>query len=269
MRRWIAQTCTLICIAAAPLCADSDLVDQAIEEAIAQHDEQAFTLFLQALEEPVTGGAVPEEKELALYEEALARYLNPEGKRSAEVADEILSTYQPIVANRPEYTLLNLLVATAYANKQDYETFFWELHRSYEQHPNHYLIDRTKAILNLRLMERARGVVERENYRKKVIEHLTNATKKYPADLTLTRMILSLGTPEEKEGVVRETLSRIVSKNIRLPRSDIFPYVKDAAAIHEFDLAQQLIDRALEWYRYSRSINSAQKYLDQKRKQHG
>jgi len=266
MRRWI----TLLVIAlSSNLFGSIELVDEAIAEARAQHQEKAFEIFLKALETPVSANNKVDSKERTLFLEGLELYLNPEGIRPELLAEEILESYQPVTANHPEYTLLNFIVASAYANKKEYDTFFWEFYRSYQNHPAHYLVDKTKAILHLRLMEQARLPVDREKHRQQVVAYLRNAAEKYPADLTLYRMILSLGTKEEKEGILKQSLTRILEENIRIPRGDVFPYVKDAVVLGEFELAQALIDRALEWYRYSRSINAAQKYLDQHRKHHG
>jgi hypothetical protein len=257
---------TLLALAiASGLFGSSELVDQAVEEAKVQHQERAFTLFLEALETPCVGGKESDPKEEVLYQEALELYLNSDGKRPDLVAEQVLETYEPITQNRQEYTKLNFLTAMAYANTKQYVLFFSEFYRSYQDHPDHYLVDKARSILSLRLMERARLPLERERLRKQVIVHLKAAVNKYAGDLMLNRMILSLGRSEERVGIIKNSLSQILEQNIRIPRSDVFLYVKDAAAVGEYEIAQSLIDRALSWYRYSRAINAAQKYLDLRR----
>jgi hypothetical protein len=47
-------------------------------------------------------------------------------------------------------------------------------------------------------------------------------------------------------------------------RGDIAFYVQQAVSINEIELAQKFIDKATEWYQYSRTIKSAQQYLKNK-----
>ncbi len=266
MARWILS---LMLVTGVSLQADQTLVEDAIMEVHAQHMEKAHSLFLEALTSTQPSEQPADPKDQMLYEEALSLYLNPENRTPKEVAEQIIETYDPVVTAHPTYTLLSLIVANAHANIGETDKFFSLFYRAFQAHPTHYLVDKTRAVLHLRLMERCRYPIEREKLRQKVITSLKEAVDKYPGDLSLYRMISSLGTAEEKEGVLKKALQHILASDIAIPRTDIFPYVRDASGMGEYDLAQGLIDRAHKWYRYSRSIKAAQKYLDQQRQDHG
>lgn len=79
-------------------------------------------------------------------------------------------------------------------------------------------------------------------------------------------MILGFTTEENKAAMLRTYLNKIIDQNIVLSRIDIPYYVEIAIAFEEYDLAQKFLDKAKDWYAYSRVVNVAQQRLDEGRK---
>ena len=71
---------------------------------------------------------------------------------------------------------------------------------------------------------------------------------------------------EERQQAIMTYLPRMIDQNIIIPRCDIFFYVRQAIAIQQPELAQRLIDKAREWYQYSKAIEQSQQYLDRNKR---
>ena len=115
----------------------------------------------------------------------------------------------------------------------------------------------------MKIFERARTLDARAKQRSEIVRHLTKAMNKYPQDISLYRMALTFADSKEKPRVVVVSLKKIIDHNMMVPRTDIVFYVRESVAAGQTDLAKDFIAKAKEWYQYSRSINTAEHYLEQ------
>lgn len=231
-----------------------------------QNQEKAFSTFLQAIESANAKDRPPNPEDTKLYAEALAVYLDPHAQSTKETAAALLEKYGPIVKEHPEFTQLAFLVGASYANAGQFTDFFDMFYRSYSAAPHHYLAYKTKAIIHIKLFERAGTPEAKDIQRQKIIDELLQAMEIYPQDHTLYKMVIAFSPDKQKGEVVNRSLKKIIDNNMMIPRTDIGFYVEEAIKTQQFDSAQQLLDKAREWYQYSRIINTAQEILDQQRK---
>lgn len=94
----------------------------------------------------------------------------------------------------------------------------------------------------------------------------TKTSSHSPQDHSLYKMLIAFAPVAQKSEVVKVSLKKNVDENIVIPRTDVGFYVDEAVNVQQFDSAQQLINKAREWYRFSRIINAAQECLDQQKK---
>lgn len=231
-----------------------------------QNQNKSIEIFLDILNSPVNNPeSVITPEEQPLYDAAYQKYSNNQSGPLPENLQEIIEAYAPQIKAHPDYTLLSYIVALAYANMGIFQEFYPLFYQAYIHHPRHYLVEKTKAILNLKLFESAAIPAEKAVYRERAAQHLKQAINLYPQDVTLYKMVIALSSEPEKGEVIEYAINQIISQDIAVPRHDILFYVAQAADAKLNLLAQKFIDKAKIWYPYSRAINNAQEYLDQKR----
>ncbi len=231
-----------------------------------QNLEKAFSLYLEAIDAmPTSPGHQPSPEEVTVYESALKVYLDPEDSSPADVAKNVKRQFATALAEHPDYYLLGFLFAAADANLGQYAQFFDLFARSYPHYPDHYLVYKTKAILQIKLFERARTPQEREVHQKKIEELLAKAIERNPNDKSLYKVIIGFSCDQDKPKIVTEYLNRIIASNMIVPRGDIPFFVQSAVEVKEFELAQHFLNKAREWYPVSRVLDTAQHYLDRKK----
>ena len=73
--------------------------------------------------------------------------------------------------------------------------------------------------------------------------------------------------PTKKTSLVHSALGKITSDPgaVVIPRSEVLFFVKEAAAVGEWDLAEKLLSQCLERYPSSRVVKTAQDYLQERR----
>lgn len=231
-----------------------------------QEHEKAFKTFLEAL-------ALLDKKETAplsneenkVYQAALKVYLDKAGLTPHETAEKILNDFGSVYDQNRSYHHLGYFIALSYANLGQYDRFFEEFYKSYVEDPQHFLAFKAKAALHIKLFERAKVDSEREEQRQWIVKYAEQAVALQPQDSSLYRMILGF-TPDSSKGVVlRAYLNKIIDQNIVIARIDIPYYVEIAIAFQDYDLGQAFLNKAKEWYAYSRVIDVAQQHLDEKR----
>jgi len=239
------------------------MVEQAVVYYKDQHRKEAFQVYLQALEQTLPQcqepTVAPEDR--FFYEEGLKIALDPE-RSAREAGVEIRRRYAPKIALHDEYYLTNFLVASAYANLGMFEEFFSRFYHSYQQHPDSFLAYKAKAILHIKLYERARTPAEKEMERCAILENMDRALEKYPLDSSLYKLMVVFASDQQRSQVLKRSLQRIIQDNIVIPRRVVYFYVQSAVATNQLTLPQQFIDKAREWYHYSRSLVAAQQLVD-------
>ncbi len=228
-----------------------------------QEVEKAFLIYLSALDNAPLAPPPPfSEAEQALYARALKEYLDHPGSAASQTARRMLEEYAPHMAKHPEYYHLNLLLAAAYANIGEFADFFRTFYHSYPHLSTSYMAYKTKAILHLKLFERARSAQEKEKQRKALIENVESASALNHADTALYRLIIAFATPAEKPGQTKAVLNKIVNENIIVPRADIFFYAQQAIENQQFELAQRFVNAARQWYAHSKQVDAAQNFIN-------
>lgn len=226
--------------------------------------EKAFQVFLEALDTaPLQTSPSISEEEKCLYDEALKTYLDQSNVSIAETANIILKKYASTVSQHPDYYSLKLVVAMAKANLSRFDEFFIDFYDAYQRLPQHHLSHKTKAILHIKLFERVKNQEEKQFHRERILEWTEKSMDLYPADRSLYKMAIAFSPDEEsRRQAIVKFLPRIIDQNIIIPRCDLLFYVKQAVAVGQAKLAQRLIDKAREWYHYSKILEQAQGYVD-------
>lgn len=230
-----------------------------------QEHERAFATFLEALKEAKTHQFPIASNESQSYHLALKMYLENGGQLPEETAQKIVNEYGSIYEKNPQFHHLGYILAVSYANLGHYDQFFQEFYKSYLNDPDHFLAFKTKATLHVKLFERAKTEAQREEQRTFILYNAQRAVELQPQDSSLYRMILAF-TPEESKAKVLSTyLNKIIENSIVVPRIDILYYIEIAIAFEQYDLAQTFLNKAKDWYTYSRVIKLAQQHLDEKK----
>lgn len=230
-----------------------------------QEQERAFRLYLDLLDMPTSLPPYqPSAADERLYSAALKIYLSHNPPR--ENAEEIKRIYEQQLKDHPDYLWLGFLLSAAYANLGEFDKFFLTFYLSYQRNPDHYLAYKTKAALHIKLMERARTGDERAAQQEAIVRNAIAASEHNPHDTALYKLILTFTKEENKPAIVDTYLHKIIDNNIVISRSDIAFYVQQAVAADRRDLAQQFINKAREWYAFSKVIDAAQQYLDQNKR---
>lgn len=230
-----------------------------------QNQEEAFKTFLKALDHAqiVHIGPMSQEEE-ALYKEALKIYLNPRAESPQEISEALIEMYSGILKNHPEYYHLGYLIALSYANLNKFDRFFELFYPSYERLKDHFLAYKTKAILHIKLLERAKTPEEKEYERKIILELLQKAKETYGKDLSLYKMQINFSDDKDKSLVIQKNVQELIAENKPIPRADLPFYFDQLLAYGQIDLAKQFLLKSREWYPYSRTLDAAQELIDRK-----
>lgn len=229
-----------------------------------QDQEKAFQVFLEALETAPTKMAAPaSDEEKTLYAEALKIYLDQSSVSIEGTASTILEKYGSLAADHPDYHTLKLLVSMAKANLSQFDDFFIDFYESYQYLPDHHLSYKTRAILHIKLYERARTKECKDLHRDRILALTEKSLERYRSDRSLYKVMIAFSADyDSRRHSIMTFLPMIIDQNVIIPRCDILFYVKQAIAIQHPELAQRLIDKAREWYQYSKAIEQAQHYID-------
>lgn len=155
--------------------------------------------------------------------------------------------------------------ALAAAENGQLDTFFTQFYDCYCADREHYLAYKTRALLHHRLMERARESAKRDQQRQLALQATQQAIQRFSNDLSLYQMSLRLASSNEKSGLVQSALGKITRDSLVVPRHDILFYVKEAVSVHEWQLAEQFLASAQQWYPASRIVAQANQYLQERR----
>lgn len=235
-----------------------------------QDREKAIQTFLEALKsaEHSEEEYSLSDEERALYDEALAVYVGGVNRKTSDIAKELRERYSNIVDQHEDYYMLNFLLAVASANLNDFDDFFDRFYRSYVVFPESYMAYKTQGILYLMLWERAKTPSERQYYRHYVMDNLRQALSKNDQDITLYKLLIVMSDDKDKKQALNTYLTMLLNINLMIPRLDVYYYVSEAVDCKEHDLARQVIDKAGEWYEYSRAVVEAEQILKQAEEEH-
>jgi tetratricopeptide (TPR) repeat protein len=232
-----------------------------------QEIERAFSCFLEALKRVSQKPPLPmSQEERAIYEPALQDYLAHVSLDPTRAGRELLERYGQVASKQPSYLHLNFLIATAYANVGEYDQFFDRFYRSYPYLRESFLAYKTQGILYLRLAQRNTVKEERLAYQKEAFQYLRKALEQNTQEASLYKILIMLAKDKKDEAQVSGYLHQIVDCNVPIPRGDIYLYVKEAVDLEAFEIAQIVIDQGRTRYDYSKAIEAAQEYLNQRLK---
>lgn len=233
-----------------------------------QEHEKAFEIFLEALEQTkVNEPARLSEEESQAYALALKIYVDHAGLTPEETAQKIAHEFKATFEKNPNFYHLGYILAMGYANLGRYDHFFNTFYQSYRNDPKHFLAFKAKAALHVKLFERAKTEEQRQKERRLIINNAEQAAALQPADSSLYRMILGFTPDDSKAAVLSMYLNKIIDQNIVISRIDIPYYAEIAIAFEQYALAQKFLDKAKEWYAYSRVITVAQQRLNDRHPQ--
>jgi hypothetical protein len=215
-----------------------------------QDQEGAFRGYVELLSEVDSVESRMTKEEEEVYGRALDIYLK-ERVGGARKIDELFSA---VIEAHPDWAHLGFVVAAAKGNLGEFPSFFELFYNSYRADPNHFLASKIKAVLHIKLFERARWVEERERQREEVLKALHAAEKAFPGDYSLYEMEIGFTRPEKKEEIKREILNKILELSIIPPRADTLYFVKMAISLRDKELIDRWMQRAKKGYPNSRSL---------------
>jgi|GEM_PF-1744511 len=224
-----------------------------------QDDVKAFSSYLKALEAVQEEPSVVTEEEKTVFEEGLALYLSSSFATPRDEAIELAKRFGPIVDEHPDWRLVNFLVASAHANLGMFDDFFERFFTSYKSFPNHFLAHKIKGMLHIKIAERLSDESERERERMQATACFKKAVLANDQDFSLYKMIVALSG--DKRAALVSTLENFIAKDVAIPRRDIYFYVEQALAVDEGPLAQAFVEKAVQWYPVSRSVEAAKELL--------
>ncbi len=216
--------------------------------------DASFKHFLYALDH-----AEPKERwTFDSCKEALDFYLSQSGSDPIALATEMLKRY-----NENSSKELGFILSIAYANIGDYDSFFSLFFEAYPHLCDSFLANKTRGILSLRVMQSQNDPKVCAEFREKALEYLTIALEQNKYDATLYKVLIFLAKDEKNDALVSTYLHKMVESGVKMSRSDIYLYVREAVALDECTLARQIVDQAKQHYEYSRAITAAEEYLNQ------
>lgn len=220
-----------------------------------QNQERAFSVFIEALNEiPPAQPSVLLMDEKPYYDAALSLYLNHRPEEAKNFGQKIRDTYLPLVKQHPNWTKLPFLVALADANLSDFEHFFDLFYFAYKNDSTHFLALKTKAILHIKLFERAKTPGDRERQREIILKLLDQAERAYPQDFSLYRLEIAYATPEKKSLVKQHVLNKILALTMIPSRVDTLYFAKLAQESDDVELKNRWFSATKKWYPGSRSL---------------
>lgn len=230
-----------------------------------QDDVAAFSRYVDALDAVIPG----EEPEISAaekeqYDEALSLYLDPSFSSPREMAMKLREKYASVMTDHPDYRMLNFFITTVYANLGMFDQFFDQFFNSYKAHPNCYLAQKIKGVVHIKLFERLNDATARNQQRQQALRHFQRAQELNPHDPNLSKLLIGFSDPNDRTAAIKQQLTHLIQTNVRVPRTDIHYYVQEAIRAELYELAKQFLERAKEWYQFSRVIESAEKLLDRK-----
>lgn len=229
-----------------------------------QDFERAIQTFLKSLEGINSNSSITPNEQI-LYDKALAEYLEHGASTAQQAAQHILEKYQKTLDEHPDYHLIEFLVAASYANMGRFDQFFDHFYTAYLHHSDHYFAYKTKAVLHIKLLERARTDAERRAQRTEILKNIHLAMQRYPQDHSLYKLLIHFSDQEKLHETVTKVLQKIIEKNIVVPRSDIAYYVRKALDVGERGLAKTFVEKAQDWYKYSRALETAENMIKQEK----
>lgn len=242
----------------ANIASNHNLVETAKSHYTTQQQEEAFKLFLQALAgTSVQNDSIFSDSEQALYEQAFQIYSSKGWQHCYETDEHLIQDFEPLIKEHPDYYRLGYIVAAAYANQGHFNKFFDLFFICYQNCPNHYLAHKSKAILYLKLFQRALPGPEKEIYRASLQEQLRQAAARYPADTSLYKLQIGYAPEGLKAKIIAECVQAIIAHNAIIPRCDLSFFLDEVLHLEDVQLTQAFLFKAKEWYQFSRIINEA------------
>lgn len=239
-----------------------------------QNHEMAFKTFLEALNAvpAVTAEPMPSLNDKSLYDQALKIYLDPRERDPSAMSERIRDVYGGVIRLHPEYLNLAYLVASSEANLGDYTDFFDLFFRSYKALPAHFLAEKTKGVLHIKLYERAKTAPEKEIERTYIFEAFQKAKELFPQDASLYRLQIAYAPNNIKLKILEQNLKEIIDHDRVIPRSDLSFYFNQLLEYGQYPLAKEFLEKARKWYPYSRTLAAAGEMIESrlnKKENHG
>lgn len=228
-----------------------------------QQEEEAFKTYIKCLEKAkAPSNKAPSSKtmstrEKAAYDELLALYVVN--------APELESKLTATLSSHPDYHHVQFFLASASANARRYEPFFYLFYQSYCSYPDSHMSFKTQGVIASLILQRAKSPEEKEVWRRQALTSLGHALEICPQDTGLHKMLVYTASEKEKVQVLQLVFRKIVESDTKIARSEIPFYINHALSVKEFELAEQLLDKAKTWYEYSRIIQEMQDLIANKK----
>lgn len=234
-----------------------------------QEEVRAFLSYLEGIEKlprPATPHQIDPE-ETPHYKKALEIYFDHAGSSAVkEQAMRLSNEFEALIEEHPQYTRIKFLVAASKANLGFFDQFFNLFYQTETLDPDHWLSAKIRGLLHIKLFERLSDPTARQFHQRAAHLLLKEALQKSVAanevDMALYKMVIASAPEEDKETLV-VLVKQLIAGKEPVPRHDLAFYIRILIDRHERDLAQSFINRAKEWYGYSRAVMIAEQHLQE------
>src|SRR5207237_897162 len=110
----------------------------------------------------------------------------------------------------PDYLYIQFLLAAKSANQKKFEEFFFFFYQSYISHPECYMAYKSQGVLASLLLQRTRGLEQKQEWRKEALSYFRRASKEMPQDIGLYKMLICTANGEEKKENVTFAIENII-----------------------------------------------------------
>lgn len=242
-------------------------LDLALAHLAEQELESAITYFFSALHSmPLDSQYVMGAEEKLIFDEAFSFYVQEGVNEPQETAKKLIDKWGDQIKQHQEWHSLKMLIATAYANLEQFDRFFRLFYQAYPHDCQSYLSLKTQGILLLRLSMVAKDEGRRGTLKREAVHRLREALNKYKKDPTLYRLLFHFAKEMKEIKEQISLLEEMVNNRIVIPRSDLYFYVKEACDLGDIALAEKIVTYAEELYEYSRGLTAARDYVKQRKR---
>jgi tetratricopeptide (TPR) repeat protein len=237
------------------------LVEKAKLLFVNQQQFEAQETFLEALENSSAIHERESEQESACVQELLPVY--EASISSPEALQKLIDEATSHLSRHPNCVAVGFYVALGYANKGQFVPFFDRFFQAWVRRSDNFLAWKARGVLHLRLYEAATNESKRNFHRQQAVICLSEAFIRQPQDVSLLLKLLFILPPQERGEFLRKVVDQLVLVKNPPRRTECFCFIEQAIDLGAVTQAKRLIDKAREWYPYSRALNELSDKLEQ------
>jgi len=174
--------------------------------------------------------------------------------QSQEATKRLITSARKLLEEFPTSSSLYYYLSVAYANQQDFISFFDAFYEGWIRDSNQFLAWKTRGVLHLRLFESTADPQEKSFHQNQAVRCLEEAFICQPDDLSLLMKMLFLLPFERRKEYLQKMYGHLLRLSNPPARYEFFYFIEQALELESLDVARALLQKAQEWYQYSRAV---------------